>query len=73
MHGMLIDWLGLKLFCKERMLITGTPCWLIFIMIFYDGTAGKKRTVAVRGCIGNARDAICFYFGTLYLYSMCTV
>lgn len=55
---MLIDWLELELCSKERMFITGTPSWLIFIVIFYDGTAGEKRTVAVRGCIGSARNAI---------------
>lgn len=73
MHCMLIDWLGLELCSKDRMFITGTPSRLIFIVIFYDGTAGEKRTVAIRGCIGSVRNTICFYFVTLYLYSICMI
>lgn len=64
MHCRLIDWLGLKLFSKESMFITGTQFWLTFIMIFDDDAAGEKRSMAVRGCIGNAGDAICFYLAS---------
>lgn len=73
MHCMLIDWRGLKLCSKESVFITGTPFWLIFIMIFYDDAAGEKRIVAATGCIGSARLVTRFYLVTLYWHSVCTV
>lgn len=69
---MLIDWRGLKLCSKASVFITGTPFWLIFIMIFYDDVAGKKSIVAAMGCIGSVKLVMCFYLVTFYLHGMGT-